>query len=201
MHVKVDLPLAVVDRRRAMRLANWNGALWAAGNGLTSSFLVIYLAMEFNAPGMGLGIGLILAAPQLAGLLRLAAPPLIGRLGERKRFCLAMYLCSALLLLGLPLAAAPGWLPSPTYSLAALVALWCAYQVLEYLGTVALWSWLADLVPLRIRGRFLGRRERWMAAGQAAGMLACGLFVWQWQKCGRGRRNGYSAYRHRTGIG
>lgn len=182
MHANLDLPLVAVDRRRAMRLANWNGALWAAGNGLTSSMLIVYLAMEFKAPGIGLGTGLILAAPQLAGLLRLAAPPLIGRLVERKRFCLAMYLCSALLLLGLPLAAAPGWMPSPACSLAALVALWCAYQVLEYLGTVALWSWLADLVPLRIRGRFLGRRERWMAAGQAAGMLACGLFVWKWQK-------------------
>ena len=53
--------------------------------------------------------------------------------------------------------------------------------MLQYLGTIALWSWLADLVPLRIRGRFIGRRERWMVAGQAAAMLAGGLFVWGWK--------------------
>jgi MFS family permease len=174
--------LAVCDRRRARRLAYVNGGVWATGNGLTSSMLVIYLALEYDAPGLGLGIGLILAAPQLAGLLRLAAPTLIQRLGSRKRFCLVAYLLSGLVLLGLPVAASPGVLPSAGDSLAALVLLWCVYHLLEYLGTVALWSWLADLVPQRIRGRFLGRRERWMMAGQAAAMLAAGLFSYWWDR-------------------
>ena len=144
--------------------------------------LVVYLAMEFDVPGIGLGISLILAAPQLVGMLQLGAPPLIGRLAERKRFCLAAYLLSAVVLAALPWAAAPGRLPSVAMSLFALVALWCAYQVLEYLGAVALWSWLADLAPLRIRGRFLGHRARWMAGGQAVGMAAGGLLLWQWQQ-------------------
>ena len=62
-----------------------------------------------------------------------------------------------------------------------MVVLWCTYHLLQYLATVALWSWLADLVPGRIRGRFLGRRERWMVAGQAVGMVEAGLFVWGWR--------------------
>lgn len=37
-----------------------------------------------------------------------------------------------------------------------MVGLWCIYHLLEYLGTVPLWSW--------------------MAAGQAAGMLVCAGF-------------------------
>jgi len=172
--------LTVSRRRRARRLAYWNGAVWAIGNGMASTMLVVYLAMELDVPGIGLGISLILAAPRLAGLLRLAAPALIGRLANRKRFCLGSYLVSAVVLFGLPLAAAPDWLPSTASSLAALVILWCVYHLFEYLGTVALWSWLADLVPLRIRGRFLGRRERWMVAGQAAAMLGAGLFTWGW---------------------
>jgi len=77
--------------------------------------------------------------------------------------------------------AAPGRLASPVASLWALVGLWCVYHLMQYLGMVALWSWIADLVPVEIRGRFLGRRERWMVAGQAAAMLAGGLFVWGWQ--------------------
>jgi MFS family permease len=173
--------LPVFQRRRARRRAYWNGAIWAIGNGLTSSTLVIYLAMELGVPGMGLGIGMIKAAPRIAGLLRLAAPALIAGFGSRKGFCLGAYLASGVVLLGLPLAAAPGWLPSPLASLAALVLLWCVYHLLEYLGTVALWSWLADLVPLRIRGRFIGRRQRWLVAGQAAAMLDAGLFTWGWR--------------------
>jgi len=172
--------LSVFHRRRARGLAYWNGGIWAAGNGLTSSMLVVYLAMEHDVPGIGLGISLILAAPRLAGLLRLAAPAMIGRLADRKRFCLGAYLASGLVLLGLPTATAPKTIPSAAGSLAALVVLWCVYHLLEYLGTVALWSWLADLVPLRIRGRFLGRRERWMMTGQALGMLAAGLFGYGW---------------------
>jgi len=174
--------LAVSQRRRARRLAYWNGAIWAVGNGMASTMLVVYLAMEFDVPGFGLGISLILAAPRLAGLLRLVAPALIGRLADRKRFCLVTYLLSCLVLFGLPFAAAPGYLPSPVASLVALVVLWCVYHLLEYLGTVALWSWLADLVPLRIRGRFLGRRQRWMTAGQAVAMVAAGLFSYAWNR-------------------
>jgi hypothetical protein len=172
----------MIERRRAMRLAYWNGALWAVGNGLASSQLVVYLALELDAPQIGLGVGLLLAAPHLVGVLRLAAPALIGRLAGRKRFAIAAYVLSGLVLAALPAAAAaPERLGSVGAALAALVALWCGYHLLEYLGTVALWSWLADLVPPAIRGRFLGRRERWMAFGQAAAMLAgAGLLaVWR----------------------
>lgn len=174
--------VSVVQCRQARRLAYWNGALWAIGNGLASSTLVVYLAMELGAPGLGLGIGLILATPRIAGLLRLLVPPLIGRLGDRKRFCLRMYLASALVLLALPAVAAPGGLPSAKASLAALVGCWCAYHLLEFFGLVAMLSWFADLAPLRIRGRFFGRRQRWMLVGQATAMLSAALFAYTWQQ-------------------
>ena len=173
-------PLTVFQRRRSRRLAHWNGALWAIGNGLTSSTLVIYLALELDAPAIGLGIGFIKAAPQFAGVLRLGTPALIGRLGDRRRLALGAYFFSALALFGLPLAAAPGLLPSATASLTMLVVLWCVYHLLEYVATVALWSWFADLVPLRIRGRFIGQRQRWMTSGQAVAMLTAGLGTWGW---------------------
>jgi MFS family permease len=66
--------------------------------------------------------------------------------------------------------------------LAAVVLLWCLYHLMEYLGSVALWSWLADLAPVRVRGRFLGRRERWSVTGQAAAMLAAALFGLLWRQ-------------------
>jgi len=164
-----------------MRWAYWNGAIWAVGNGLASTTLVVYLAYELNAPRIGLGIGLILAARHVVGLLRLGAPALIGRLAERKRFCLASYALAALLLLCLPSVTVATLFPSARAALAGLVSIWCCYHLLQYAGTIALWSWLADLVPLRIRGRFIGRRQRWMVGGEAASMLSAGLFVWGWK--------------------
>lgn len=174
--------LTVRQRRQARNWLYGHALLYAISTGLTSSTLVIYLIFGLNAPRIALGVALIKAAPNLAGLLRLVTPALIERLGDRKRFCVGTYVLSGLVLLALPLAAVPGWLPSASKSLLAVVLLWCGYHILEYLGSVALWSWIGDLVPWRTRGRFLGRRERWMVAGQAAAMVAAGLFSHFWYK-------------------
>lgn len=171
-------PLPIFQRRRARRLAVWNGAVWAIGNGLAGTTLVIYLARELYAEQLGLIVGLIVAAPRIAGLLRLGAPAVIERIGDRKRFCVACFLFGALMLSVLPWVCAPGRLPTPVWSLVALIVLWCLYHLMQYLGTVALWSWLADVAPTRIRGRFLGLRERWMVAGTAAAAIDVGLFIW-----------------------
>lgn len=162
-----------------MTLAYANGLLWAVGNGLTSTTLIVYFALEMGAAGVA--ISLVLAAPQLAGLLRLGAPRLIQRVGDRRRFCLWAYLLSDLLLAALPLVGGALLVRTRPWSLTMLVVLWSGYHLLEYCGTIALWSWLGDIAPLRIRGRFIGRRERWLTFGRLAGMTAAGLFTWYWE--------------------
>jgi MFS family permease len=82
----------------------------------------------------------------------------------------------------MPALAAPGVMPTPRLSMGILVTLWSVFHLLEYLGTIALWSWLSDLSPARIRGAFIGRRERWMLAGQIIGMLSSGLFAYYWKE-------------------
>jgi MFS family permease len=176
---------------RPARLACWNAAIWAVGNGLATTTLISYLARELGA--RGLAISLILAAPTIAGLLRQTAPRLIAAWGSRKSFCLSMYALSAQTLLVLPLVAAPGVLPDKQWSLVALVTLWCLYQLLEYFGTVALWSWLGDVTPTEIRGAFLGRREAWLSGGRLLGMLAGGLFAYYWPEW-RSRETLWQAY-------
>ncbi len=173
----VDSVLSIAVRRRAWKLAYWNGGLWAIGNGLTSSTLIIYLALQLGAPRIGLGISLILAARHLLGVMRLGTPLLIGRIADRKAFCLGTFLLSALILFCLPFVAAPGVLASAEMSLAALVILWSLHHLMQYLGMIALFSWLADIAPLRIRGRFFGFRERWLVAGEAVAAIGCGLFT------------------------
>jgi MFS family permease len=177
----IEPSLTTRQRRHARRLLYRNGAIWAVGNGLISTMLVVYLAMELETGGLALGVSFLLAAPNLIGVLRLTAPAMIGRLADRKRFCIGAFVAAALVLLAVPWVAVPGLLPSDKVALVALVMLWCVYHLLQYLATVALWSWLADLVPPAIRGRFLGRRERWMVAGQAGAMLAAALFAWGWK--------------------
>jgi len=176
---------SAADLARVLWGAHLNGLLWGLGNGLVGTTLVIYIANELQAPRIGLGIGWLLAAPHFTGLLRFVAPGLIGRIANRKTFCLAMYLISAVLLLALPALLIPGsWTETigaswgaplersrPLAPLVFLVLIWCLYHLFEYLGTVALWSWLGDAVPRRVRGRFLGLRELWMTSGRVGGML------------------------------
>lgn len=171
--------LTAPQRRQAIRLSLANAFLWAVGNGMTSTTLMIVLAMQYGAAGFA--VGLLRAAPQLVGGLRAGAAGLIRVTGSRRRFCVLCYLASGLLLLSLPVASAPGVFPSPQYSLAALVILWSAYHLLEYFGTVSLWSWLGDVFPARIRGRIIGYRERWLLVGRIGGMLAVGVFSLGWR--------------------
>lgn len=114
------------------------------------------------------------------GLLRLWAPSLIQRVGDRRKFCLLMYVSSSLLLLALPLVAVVNRSPNSAWSIGMLVAVWAIYHLLESLGTIALWSWLGDLVPLRVRGRYIGQRNRWHVGGRLVGMLVSGWFTYEW---------------------
>jgi len=165
-------------RRRAIRLAYLNGVLWAIGNGLASTTLVIYLALDLGAEGRA--ISWILAAPQLVGLVRWWLSSWIGHGFGRKGFCLTCYTLSALVLLVLPWVSSSGLFVTEGGSLRVLVLLWCSYHLLEYLATVALWSWIGDMAPRAVRGRFLGRREAWMLVGRIPSTLAAGAFAFWW---------------------
>jgi Na+/melibiose symporter-like transporter len=166
--------------RRAMWFANANAALWAVGNGLVSTLLVIYLAAELGAAG--LAISLILAAPRFAGVLRLGVPALIARLRARKGVCIGGYIASALVLCTVPLVAMFDRRATDGSGVGKLVGAWCAYHLAEYVGTVALWSWLGDLTPRPVRGRLLGHRERWLLIGRIGGLAAsaCLAILWPW---------------------
>jgi Na+/melibiose symporter-like transporter len=64
-----------------------------------------------------------------------------------------------------------------------LAAAWCLYHLLEYLGGVALWSWLGDLYPPRLRSRLIGGRERWLTLGRVVGIGASIAAAALWRQC------------------
>jgi MFS family permease len=158
--------LSTDECRRAIRRAYANAAIWAIGNGLVSSTLVVYLALSVGARNFQSAV--IFAAPSLAGLLRLSVPAILARFGHRKAFCIAAYLASASVLSLVPLSAM--LLQVGERAPVALVSAWCIYHLFEYCGTVTLWSWLGDLVPRRIRGRLCGRREQFLTGGRLVGI-------------------------------
>jgi MFS family permease len=161
-----------------MMLSYANAAVWAVGNGLVSTTLVVYLALARGANS--LAVSLILSAPHFAGLLRLAVPAVMAWFARRKVLCIASYLASAVVLFAVPISALPGFSLGNVEAISALVAAWCVYHLLEYAGTIALWSWLGDLAPRRIRGRFCGYRERWLVAGRIGGIVFTVALAWLW---------------------
>jgi MFS family permease len=163
-----------------MRWANANAGLWAVGNGLVSTTLVIYLALGLGATG--LAVSLVVAAPRFAGFLRLGVPALIARLRHRKSLCITAYVASSVVLCAVPWLAAPGRLGTPTLGIAALVVTWSVYHLLEYVGSVSLWSWLGDVTPRRVRGRLLGQRERFLTLGVIGGLCTSVLLAILWKQ-------------------
>lgn len=148
-HPTIDKPAL----RRAIGISYIAAVLWAAGNVLSSGLLLVYLARSLGATG--LQVSLLQAAPALVGLLRLFTPALILHFGSAKRVCLLTSVVAYVLLaLVLPAVGFGGGA-----SLAALLWLLCVHQLLEQIATVALWAWLGDLVPRRLRGRYFGRRN------------------------------------------
>ncbi|MEN0109942.1 MAG: hypothetical protein AAF805_04400, partial [Planctomycetota bacterium] len=152
-----------------MRLTHANALVWALGNGLVSTTLVIYLALEMGAGGVA--IAWLLAAPRFAGVLRVAAPAIVNRASAsglgRKGVCLAGYAASGVAVCLVPTVA---WSGGGVRGVGVLAAAWCVYHLLEYVATVALWSWIGDLYPRRARSRLLGHRERWLVIGRLIGV-------------------------------
>ncbi len=165
-------------RRRGLVLGFYNGVLWSIGNGLTTGALIYYLALDLGADGLMLG--LLLALPAAVGMFQLVAPRLIRWRGSAKRLCLEAFGASYVLLAVLPLVLV--YSGSSSTGLAWLmIIIFCAHQLLEFVGTVALWSWFADLVPLRIRGRYFARRQIWQLVFLIPTLLLSGFFADWWR--------------------
>jgi len=119
-------------------------------------------------------IGVVAALPQMAQLLQIPAAWTTSRLGSRRA---AIVLVAAQRQVALPLAALP-WLPlSAGAGRAILVVVTALAAILSVLGNNAWVSWMGDLVPARIRGRYFGRRTALCTAGGAAAAAAAGLLL------------------------
>ncbi len=166
-------------RRRAWRVAHLQAVLWSAGNALTSGTPLYFLAMELGAKNTV--VGFLLALPTLLGLLRLATPWIIHRTGgDVKRACITLMTASYLVALGMPGVAYLAGTAQLSRPLLGMIAVLCVHQTLEYLGLVALYAWLGDLVPRRIRGTYFGARQFWQLSIEIPVILLSGYLIDAW---------------------
>jgi len=163
------------DRRRALMAGHWNAALWGAGSALTTGPLINFLAHDLGARGR-IG-GLLMALPALVGLLRLFAPQWIRVCHGPKSATLRALTVSYLICCALPVVGLLAPIFGPTGARALLLGILVPYHLAEYLGSVALWTWLGEIVPRRIRGRYFARRQVWQLVAMIPIAIGASLFT------------------------
>ncbi len=118
--------------------------------------------------------GVIMALPQMAQLFQIPAAWTTSRLGSRRA---AIVLVSIQRQITLPLIALPYLHLPKVASQGMLLTLTALAAVLGVLGNNAWVSWMGDLVPASIRGRYFGRRAALCTAGGALASAAAGLVL------------------------
>lgn len=172
---------------RALTLEGVFGTLFYSiiGGALLSNFLL----------DLGAGpveIGMLASIPQLVNLLQPFGAYLADRMQSRYRYSISIFGPSRLLWLILVLAI---WLGGPFHIAGhqlvqlTLAIIWVT-QLLESFGRASWLSWMAALVPQRLRGRYFGFRNSAVSLTNLIGVPLLALVVSNWPG---GRLQGYSA--------
>lgn len=150
-------------------LACWNGFLWSLGNTFISTMLVLYILSDLiNTSEFRwycLSTSAVMAAPQIAGILRTLSPKLFSRRIGLAQSAAFYYCLSGVVLFFLPCVLQFKQTVSLWGLIAVLIALWSVHHLSEYVGNVALESWIGGIIPDDSRGRFYARRSRYMLWG------------------------------------
>lgn len=140
---------------------------------LTGGTFATLLALALGASPMV--VGLLAALPSLGALAPLVAAPWLHRMPVRRTALVGLGLGRVAWLVPLALLAAPPEWPRPWLFLASATLAAFASAA----GGVGWLAWVSDLVPVRLRGRYFGRRGvatgvAAVVAGAAAGPLLDG---------------------------
>jgi len=167
------------SRRRGFKLTLYEAGFANVFTELTSGPRQIGFALLLGA--RDLQVGMLSALPHLANLSQLTASFLLERTGKRKALTLVTSGLSRLLwvaIILLPLSLFSSFSDSRSWAMVAIVALSTFFIAMN--NTVWL-SWLGDLIPPRLRGRYFGRRNMVIAAVGMTVPLAGSAFIDTWQ--------------------
>ena len=167
-------------RSRNALLACISLFLWSFGNTLVSTTLIVFLffqLVEGDFAWRSTVTAALLAAPQIFGFVRTVAPKLLARIRLPLPWQAGLfYTFSGLFILFVPgLTILKGEVPVG-WLVFLLVGLWSTHHLNEYIGNIALDTWIGRLIGDREqRGRYYGRRQRYALIGA---IVASGLSFW-----------------------
>lgn len=155
---------------------SWEGAL---GNGfiiLTGGAFLTSLALNFGAGDFE--IGLLCAIPFLAQVAQLFSSWAINLAGSRKAVTLLGFMAGRLIwLMMIPLLFVP-----TDWKLELFLAVVVISNFSVMLATPGWLAWISDLVPIKIRGRYFGRRASALAASTVVVTIIGGILLDLFQK-------------------
>jgi len=171
-----------IDLRQGLRNSIYDGAFAQIMSVLTSGIFLTGFALLLGANE--LHIGILAAIPFVAQLTQLGSSFVIEQKGKRKRTCLAFANVNRYSWL---LVFAILFLRNPQQNSTSIWILVGA-SIISYLfgaaGGVAWLSWMADLVPEEIRGRFFAKRNMILGIVGVVVTLLAGKYLDFWKNLG-----------------
>jgi len=179
---KVDQDFAELEHKlkRDMSMSILEGAFATLMGTLIGGAFLTGFAISLGADSFIIGI--LAAVPLLANVLQIFGSYLIDRIGDTKRVCIIyvilhrffwfLIVISPFVLLRVQLYDIRIWI---------FVALLAVASIFASISSVSWNSWMADLIPEKVRGRFFAKRNM---VAQIVGMLAAllaGFFLDYWQ--------------------
>ncbi len=164
--------LTRLQTARGMRMWNVNGMLESVHSAITTGVYTTGYALHLGASSAM--IGFISASISIGQLLQAFSPLLIERLPRRKTLCLLANGVSTSL--WLPIAFIP-FLFFEGNQLLALIACIALSKAAMSLVSPARQSWLTDLIPDTIRGRFVARQRSLTASAGLITSVCAGFFL------------------------
>jgi MFS family permease len=172
--------LAKESIRKSLKASTADGILAAIYSNVTAGVLLTNFVMDLG--GSATQIGLLASIPLVANLLQPLGAYLSEQCTSRHWYCLGVYIPSrlvwALLLLGLGLL---HWdyIEPQTLILATLAIALMSFGS-GALGSAAWLSWMAVLVPKRLRGRYFGLRNSAANLTNLVSVPLMGMAISRW---------------------
>ena len=166
------------ETRRSQRLMMWGavmgGAMFSLGSG---GFMAAYaLALGAN----NLQVGILAALPPVSQVMQLPAILAVERFRRRKAIGVPAWLLGQIM--WLPIAAVPFILDTPgSLAISAVIVLLALRGLFNPVWVTCQNSWMRDLIPQELLGRFYSRRLGTMTATVVIVGLAGSFFVSWWQ--------------------
>jgi MFS family permease len=184
------LKLSKAETRSSLRALTLEGVFGTLFYSIIGGALLSNFLLDLGAGPVE--IGMLASIPQLVNLLQPFGAYLADRMQSRYRYSLCIFSPSRLLWLILVLAIGLGGsvhIAGHQLVQLTLAIIWVT-QLLESFGRASWLSWMAALVPQRVRGRYFGFRNSAVSLTNLIGVPLLALVVSNWPG---GRLQGYSA--------